>query len=375
MSETEPRLPGAAAEPDDSASPPDGPEPMRLTRPSLRRVVQTVLGLALAAALVYWVLPAIGTTTWPEILAELEQVGWRRALWLFALLMTGLCVYTFLLTGSLPGLRNRKALVVNLGGTAVSSVLPAGGLMGVAATYLMYRSWGFARRDISTSVVVTGVWNFLARMALPVLGMLALLTNISDLPQALVNGAIIGVLVGLAMLGAFVSVLVSDRAARVIGRGLGRVLDPLLRRRGDTRGGVERTVLDVRNRLASVVRSGGLQMTLGLAGWFGCYFLLFWQCLHTMGVSMPFGHLFAAYAVGRLLTAVAVTPGSVGITEAGALTVLMAWGAPAAEATAGVVLFSIYTILLVVPLGAIAWLVWWLTPRNPVAPRVVAAGR
>ena len=47
---------------------------------------------------------------------------------------------------------------------------------------------------------------------------------------------------------------------------------------------------------------------------------------------MSFGQIFAAYAVGRLLTAVGVTPGGVGVTESGTAAVLVAWGAAPAAA-------------------------------------------
>ena len=53
-------------------------------------------------------------------------------------------------------------------GSSVGNLLPGGGAAGLAATYTICRSWGFSRRDISTSAIVTGVWNVLARVALPV---------------------------------------------------------------------------------------------------------------------------------------------------------------------------------------------------------------
>ena len=76
--------------------------------------------------------------------------------------------------------------------------------------------------------------------------------------------------------------------------------------------------------------------------------------------------MFAAYAVGRLLTTVGVTPGGLGVTEAGTLAVLVAWGADKPAAAAGVLVFALFTHLLEVPLGALGWLAWWLMPKQAV---------
>jgi uncharacterized protein (TIRG00374 family) len=83
-----------------------------------------------------------------------------------------------------------------------------------------------------------------------------------------------------------------------------------------------------------------------------------------MGVQMPFAYMFGAYTVGRLLTAVGITPGGLGVTEAGTAAVLVGWGADPAQATAGVVLFSLFTHFFEVPLGMIGWVVWWFSPKQ-----------
>ena len=133
-------------------------------------------------------------------------------------------------------------------------------------------------------------------------------------------------------------------------------------RRGHTER-VERTLSDLRGRVAGTVQTGWLKMTLGMVGFFGLYYVLFLLCTQTTGIELPFGQLFAAYAIGRLLTAVGVTPGGLGVTETGTAAALVAWGADPASAMAGVVLFSIFTHFLEIPLGALGWVAWSLMPR------------
>jgi len=79
---------------------------------------------------------------------------------------------------------------------------------------------------------------------------------------------------------------------------------------------------------------------------------------------MTFSHMFAAYAVGRLLTAIGITPGGVGVTEAGAVAVLVAFGADPAQALSGTVLFSLYTHVMEVPLGILAYLGWAMSKKT-----------
>ena len=343
-------------------------------RPSLRQVIQGLLGLGVAVGLIVWGLPHFVGTTWDEVFDRLQQIGAGTALQLLALMLCGLWLYTFMLTGSLPGLSHPKALILNVCGSSVGNLLPGGGAAGVVATYGMCRSWGFSRRDISTSVIVTGIWNVLGRVALPVIGTGVLLTDASSLPEPVVRAGAGGAVVGLALLALFVAVIVSERAATVIGHGLDTVLGRLWHRsRAGREMSIDELVRDLRGRLNSVVRTGWPSMTFGLFGFFGVYYVLFWFCLDSQHVQVTFAHTFAAYAVGRLLSTVGITPGGVGITEIGSTAVLIAFGANPAAATAGVVLFSIYIHLLEIPLGAIGWVIWGVSrkksPKKSPGPR------
>ena len=64
--------------------------------------------------------------------------------------------------------------MANLSSSAVSNVLPFGGAAGVGATYLMYGSWGFTASETTRSILVSGVWNVFAKLALPVVALVML---------------------------------------------------------------------------------------------------------------------------------------------------------------------------------------------------------
>jgi putative heme transporter len=343
------------------------------SRARSRQAAQVVLGLGLAVALLVWGLPYFAKTSWADVLTVLGSVSPATAAGLLALTVLGLWCYTFTLTGSLHGLRHWQALIVNVAGSSVGNLLPGGGAAGLAVTYTICRSWGFSRRDISTSAIVTGVWNVMARIALPVVAIAALYSGAEGVPSPLRDAALAATATGLAILAVFVSILVSERAALVIGRGIDRALRPLTRRSARTMS-VRDLVIDLRARISDIVRTGWLKMMLGLTGFFGVYFVLFVLCLRITDVDMFYGQVFAAYAIGRLLTAVGVTPGGLGVTETATAAALVAWGADPANATAAVVLFSVYTHLMEVPLGAMGWLAWSVSPKvSPVDEHVPEA--
>ncbi len=325
-----------------------------------RRVVQIVASLGIAAALLGWGLPYLTRTSWATIIEIVTGIGWAAFLPLLCLMFTGLYCYTFTLTASLPGLRHHQALMVNLSGSAASNAFPGGGALGGVLTYAMYRSWGFTYGSITTSIVVTMVWNVLARVILPVLAALVLVTGGGSVPAAMAQGAIAGGAGGALLAGALICVIASERAARSVGRGIDRLGGPLLKRvvRTSAEPDIEKLTLALRATIIDLVRTRWLALTLGLAGFMGIYFVLFRQCLAAVGVDLSWQHAFAAYAVGRLLTAVPVTPGGIGVAEAGAAAVMLALGVPGDATAAAVTLFALFSFLLEIPFGAIAVTIW-----------------
>ncbi len=328
-----------------------------------RRVIEAVVGLGLAVVLLVWGLPYFAKTSWADIWGVVQTIPWTSFVLYQSLMLVGLYCYTFTFTGSLRGLRHGQALIVNLCGSSVSNLLPGGGAVGLAATYAILRSWGFTRRATSTSAIVTGVWNVMARIALPVIAIFALWVGNKDLPSALADAAVAALITGTLILTVFIAVLASERAALSTGAFLDKVLRPLYKGRRKTMS-VTDLVRDLRHRINDVVRHGWLPMTLGMIGFFGLYYVLFVLIMHETGVTLPLGMLFAGFAISRVLTAVGITPGGLGVTETATSAALVAWGADPAAATAGVVLFSLFTHIMEVPLGGLGWLLWTVSSKK-----------
>lgn len=342
-----------------------GPEP-RLQRLGLRELLQSLVGFSIAILLLVFGLPRVTGTTWPQIGDQLQMVGPWPALLMLALLLAGLYCYTFTLIASLPGLSHLRALMVNAAGSMVGNILPGGGAVGVALTYVMFRSWGFSRRNISTSIVVTSVWNVLARLTLPVLGALVIVLGPVDAPESVVLAAVIASGLGLLLIGFFIGVLFSDRFAADAIDVVGRATRPLSRRIKRL-ANLPELLADQRSRTEVVVRDGWLRLTLGLAGMFGLFFVLYIVSARTVGLDLAVAQLFAAYTFRQLLTVVAITPGGLGVTEVGTAGVLVAFGGDPTAASAAALLYAVFTHLLEVPLGLMAFSGWWFGPKTRAA--------
>lgn len=332
----------------------------------LKEVMQSLVGFSIAILLLVYGLPWIAGTTWPQIGTQLQMVGIWPALLMAVLLITGLYCYTYTLIASLPGLTHLRALMVNAAGSMVSNILPGGGAVGVAMTYMMFRSWGFSRRNISTAIVVGSIWNLLARLTLPIIGALVVVIGAVTAPNAVVVAAFVAAGVGIMLVGFFIALISSESFAAQVGHALKSLLAPLTSR-FPRLASIDTLVADQRARTHLVVSEGWLRLTLGLVGMFGFFFILYVVASRSVGLELAIPQLLAAYTFRQFLTVIAITPGGLGVTEVGTAGILVAFGGDPTAASAAALLYAVFTHLLEVPLGIAAWAGWWFGPHERTA--------
>lgn len=364
--------------PDLTPAPDDDPI-AQVTNNPLKTVLQVVIGLGTAALLLGWVLPWLTHTSWAEIMDQMRRLGWGKAALLFTMMICGLYCYTFTLAASLPGLKHAPALIVNFIGSGVSNAMPGGGAIGFAAQYMVFRSWGFAHRAISTSLIITTIWNMLVRASLPMIAILWLFADgTSSLPGPIVIGALgaVAIAAGIILLG--VLTLASDASARLIGHALDVIVKVLLSAIGRTASfDIASLAVDMRARLIGIVQAGWARLTFGVVMFTGIYFFLFRECMVAFGIEMSWPQAFACYALSRVLTLVPLTPGGIGVTELASV-LMITFGADGSAAAAAVILFAVYSHILEIPLGLLSGGVWTMTRARYAVPAVderVAAAR
>ncbi|HWL35526.1 MAG TPA: lysylphosphatidylglycerol synthase domain-containing protein [Frankiaceae bacterium] len=286
---------------------------------------------------------------------------------LTALALLNLATYPWLSMASLPGLRFGPAVVVTQTSTAVANTVPAGAGVGIAVTYAMYDRYRLDRTAIALSITSTGLANTAVRLAMPLLAAVWL-GVVGDAPSWAWRAARIGaaatVVVALAVW------LVVTRPLLV--RGAARVVARVRRRDADSAGrwAARRLALLRRDAAALSGSRGWLVLGTAVASHLALY-ALFLGCLAATGVDVAPSVAFAVFAAVRLGLSVPVTPGGVGIAEAGYAAALSAAGAPGAPAVAAVLLFRAASYLLPIPVGLACWLAT-RTGRKARAPRVHA---
>jgi uncharacterized protein (TIRG00374 family) len=90
-------------------------------------------------------------------------------------------------------------------------------------------------------------------------------------------------------------------------------------------------------------------------------FLLLLVCLRAVGISaseISWIQAFAAWSLIRILGALPITPGGVGIVEVGLSGALVAFGASNADAVAATLLYRALTVLPTLGLGMFAAATW-----------------
>jgi uncharacterized membrane protein YbhN (UPF0104 family) len=359
---------------DDRIEPPDPAQAVEVElhrKSAARRAVEAIISITALVVIFALVIPKVSGSTYREVAHQLHHLSIAQISLLFLVWLIGLVAYAGVLTAVIPGLRRTQGVVLNTASSAVSNVVPFGGAVGVGATYGMCRSWGFSVPTTTLGIMVSGIWNFFLKLGLPVIALVLLVVE-GRATGGLVGAAMVGLGVLVGAVAALTMVLRSESLARSIGAGLQRVVSVSLRlvRRPD-HPGVQESVVEFRHRSRDLIAARWPRITLWMLTYSLLQFLLQFLCLKLLGdQELATIQVFAAFAFGRLLSTVPITPSGVGFADATVIGALIAFGGDPAVCTAGVLLFTGFTFLLEIPVGGISWIVWarmrrWRRPVNP----------
>jgi uncharacterized membrane protein YbhN (UPF0104 family) len=351
--------PGRSIAQQRSAAP--GPGRFRLGR----RAVSTAASAVLVAAIFGFALPHFASyrTAW----ASVQMMTWPQLLLVLIAAAASLAGGWLVICSVLPSVRLREAAVVNLGSTAVANTLPAGGALAMGISWTMLSGWGVSAADYVLYTLVSGIWNVFARLGLPAVALMIMMTV--SRPQAgLLAGAVAG-LVSLVIVAAGFGLLLRSesfavradaalRGALTVGFRLARRAPP---------SSSARCLQGFRERAAGLLAARGWRITAATAVGSIALWLVLLASVRGVGLSqsqVPWQTSLAAFAFVRLLTVLPVTPGGVGITELGLVSILAA-GADhkvAGQVTAAVLLYRAVTYLVPIPSGALACVAWRYAP-------------
>jgi uncharacterized membrane protein YbhN (UPF0104 family) len=337
--------------------------------------LRALVAAALGAILLGYVFPRIVGTTAADVVTAFGAVSARQVAMLTGLWAAGLLTHSFVLTGALPGLTRRRALTLNLTGSAVANTLPFGGAAGMSMNYVMIRSWGVEAAAFAAFTLVTNAWGVVLKLVMPTLAVGALWATGASVSHA-VRWSAMGSLVMLTVVLALaVSALTSRRAAVRAADAIAAVVAALgrLLRRSPDRPRTRDGVLATRDTVVSILVRRWGQLSAGTLGYGLLQALLLWACLDAVGAALAPAVVLAGYAVDRVVSMVAITPGGTGFAEAGTAAVLIALGGNPAQVAAGVLLYRGFTFALEIPVGG-AWLLGWLFQQRRTPATAGQAG-
>jgi len=372
----------ARTQPDPTLAEVEGGEPApRATgwhNPRVRRALQAAVSIVLVGGIFYFVLGHFAdlSSVWR---AMRSLTGYEVAV-LVVLAAWNLVTYWIQMVVSTPGLTYPQSMVLTESTTAVSNALPAGGAIGVGLTYSILGSWGFSNSRATLAVLVSGIWNNFAKLGMPVVA-LAILAVQGQSGGGRMVAAAAGLVGLIAAVTIFALILRSEPFARQLGlftQGIATRIRRVFRKGPAT--GWDLAVVKFRGRVLAYVHRRWVALTVvTVIGHLSLYLVLL-ACLRVMGVSEQeagWAEVLAVFSFARLVTAIPITPGGVGIVELALIGGISAAGGERAEVVAAVLIYRLLTYVVPIVFGGITYLYWrhnkswrdsappapdWLTP-------------
>jgi uncharacterized membrane protein YbhN (UPF0104 family) len=328
-------------------------------RSLLRRILSWVLPAAIAAALLVGVLPAIADFS--EVWQKIAALAAIEVVFLFLMAAWNILTYQFVIMAALPGLPLWQAFLVGQISTAVSNTVPAGSAVGIGVTYSMFTRLGHSASSVGIAAALTGLWNTFVKLGLPIIA-LAILTFRGNPNAAMVGAAVSGLAILVIAVGILGIVVASERLAASAGSRLGVLATALCRPFG--RGPFvdwDQRLSAFRERTAEVLTGRWVWLTATSLLSHLSLFAMLLVSLRLMGVeaeAVSWPEALAAFALVRLVTALPITPGGIGLVEVGMTGALVLAGGAEPAVVAGVLVYRALSYALQIPLGALCWVGW-----------------
>ncbi len=340
----------------------------------MKKFIQFAVATIVAAVIFVGILPRVADLG--AAVDAMSTLGFVDIVVLLVLALASMAAFANMYVAAIPGLRLRDSMVAYLSSTAVAGTVPAGGAVAVGVTASMLRTFGASVAALSAGIVMVGIWDIIAKIALPVvlLAVAGIFGVSSDARWGLILAAIV-MLAGI--IGLLVAVIRSDSSARSVGGWIERMRNRLPARLQVGPEDLTGAVLEFRGQIADIALARWPQMTISIILMHVARYLVLLLSVRAVGVGsdeVSAMLVFASYIVTMLVTAVPVTPGGAGVAELSYITILSANTTDATtDLIAGAVfIFRSLTWLLPIILGYPAWIAWKISQRRKEEPAAAA---
>ena len=310
-----------------------------------------ILALAVTGLVIYGVAPAV-----LDVLGAYKKLGDIEPGWWIAVVLAqaaGLFCMWVVQAISMSTHKFRAVATSQLASGALGRVIPGGAATAAALQYRMLLQAGIPSGTAATGLAAGSLILIVALAGLPLVVLPLTFVGL-HVPEKLWQTSLLiaGLFVALAAVGCVL--LLSDRAVRLIGRVLAW-LARLIRRPAE--GDVPARLLAQRETVKTTLGRRWPEAVAAAAGRWIFDFLTLVAALEAVssGASLPL--VLLAYVIAQLLAQVPITPGGLGVVEAGMTGTLALAGVGAGAAAVATLAYRLASYWLQLPAGAVAYVI------------------
>jgi uncharacterized protein (TIRG00374 family) len=322
--------------------------------PTWRVLLKRAIPLAVAGAAIYVLFPAISKVlgAWPR-LASLDPIWFAVAL--------AAEVGSFACNFGLQRLALRAkgwfaVVTAGLAGNSVTNSLPGGSAIGAGVQFRMLSTAGFDTDTALSGLAAISFIGVAALLGLPLFAAPAMIAGIR-VSAGLAHAALLGLAGFVLFAGLGALVLATDRPLATAGRVAQKAWNWLTRGRHPVTGLDQRLLADrdaIRTALGEHWRKALLLTTGRLAFDYGCLL----AALQAASSSPQPALVLLAYAAAGVLALIPITPGGLGIVEAGLSSLLILAGVHPANAVLATLAYRLASYWLPLVSGLPAYLIF-----------------
>jgi uncharacterized membrane protein YbhN (UPF0104 family) len=340
--------------------------PQRKKRSWWQQALSVAVTVIVLVAVFGFVIPQLAD--YKDILGFVSEIPATTWLVLVAFSVAFLLAYPIVLIQVIRTLRFREAFTNHMAGTAVTNSVPSGGAIALALNYTMYLSWGITPHAVSAGLLAAGVWDWLARIALPVLAVIGL-AAIGETLRWMWLVSIGGVIFVSMALFLLIWLTRNEAATEGFARWLDRMAGWVFGRIHRDKPDVVAIVMQFRDDLNGIIADRAWRLTAATVWNHATMTAVFVVSVYAVGVDrnvIPIPWVVLAFTLGRFVVMIPVSPGGLGLVDLGWIGLLtLGWQTAtpsvpvdASLISAGVLLFRALTLLPPIPIGIVTGLYW-----------------
>jgi uncharacterized membrane protein YbhN (UPF0104 family) len=323
--------------------------------------------LALTALVLYGAAPALldVINAWPK--AKRIEPRWWAAM--VACEAGSLFCLWRLQVACIQGARTWPVASSQLASGALGRVVPGGAATAAAAQYAMLGAAGVRREAIALGLAAATVLQLVALSALPLTVIPVVIAGLR-VPDGLLPGLFVAAGLFVGMVAVAVVVLRFDGVLRAVARAA-RALLWRVGRHGDELDALPERVVAQRDQMIKRLGRRWIESLAAAVGRWLLDFFALGAAIAATGEHPRVSLVLLAYVGAQLLGQIPITPGGLGIVEAGLTGLLVAAGMSGGAAAVATLAYRLVSYWLLLPAGLVGWV---FRPRGSARSTRAPAG-